>query len=244
MIGRLTAIAGAVFMDAVRQRVFYVVVFFGAVLALAIPSLPSYGVGVAVGSYREVALALTFVGALVLTLSIAANRVPGEVDRRTVYNVLAKPVARLDYIVGTWLGVAAVSAAAITGFTAIEQLVGLVRYQDAMWQLWQGALAIWFEMGVLAAFAIAVSTLSGPVVVVVSTLALLFIGHSRDAVLGSGSSLARSLYPSLDAFNVIAPVAHGSGIGPSATVGMLLAFVGWVGVLLILGSLGFQRRDL
>lgn len=244
MIGRLISIAGAVFMDAVRRRVFYVVVFFGAVLALAIPSLPSYGLGVVVGVYREVALALTFVGALVLTLSLAANRVPGEVEHRTVYNVLAKPVARSDYILGTWLGVAAVAAAAIAGFTVVEQVVGLVRYQDAMWQLWQGALAIWLEMGVLSAFAIAVSTVSGPVVVVVATLTMLFIGHSRDSVVGSAPSLARSLYPSLDAFNVINPVAHGSGIDGTTGVGMLLAFAGWVGVLLILGSLGFERRDL
>jgi Cu-processing system permease protein len=244
MIGRLTSIAGAVFMDAVRRRIVYAVVFFGAVLALAIPSLPSYGLGVVVGVYREVALALTFVGALVLTLSLAANRVPGEVEHRTVYNVLAKPVARSDYLIGTWLGVAAVSAAAIASFTVIEQVVGLVRYQDAMWQLWQGALAIWLEMGVLAAVAIAVSTLSGPVVVVVSTLTILFIGHSRDGVLGSEPSLARSLYPSLDAFNVINPVAHGSGIGLTAVAGMLLAFVGWVGIALFLGSLGFGRRDL
>lgn len=244
MIGRLTSIAGAVFMDAVRRRVFYVVVFFGAVLALAIPSLPSYGLGVVVGVYREVALALTFVGALVLTLSIAANRVSGEVEHRTVYNVLAKPVARSDYVVGTWLGVAAVSGVAIAGFTAIEQVVGLVRYGDAMWQLWQGAFAVWLEMGVLSAFAIAVSTLSGPVVVVVATLSMLFIGHSRDSVFGTDASLARSLYPSLDAFNVINPVAHGSGIDATVAAGMLLAFAGWVGILLILGSLGFQRRDL
>jgi ABC-type transport system involved in multi-copper enzyme maturation permease subunit len=244
MIGRLASIAGAVFMDAVRRRVVYVVVFFGAILALAIPSLPSYGLGVVVGVYREVALSLTFVAALVLTLSISANRVPGEIERRTVYNVLAKPVARSDYVVGTWLGVTAVAAAAIGGFTAIEQVVGLVRYGDAMWQLWQGALGIWLEMGVLAALAIAVSTLSGPVVVVVSTLTVLFIGHSRDSVVGVDPSLARSLYPSLDAFNVIDPVAHGSGIGATILAGMLLAFAGWVGVLLLLGSLGLERRDL
>jgi ABC-type transport system involved in multi-copper enzyme maturation permease subunit len=244
MIGRLAAIAGAVFMDAVRRRVVYVVVFFGAILAVTIPSLPSYGLGVVEGVYREVALALTFVGALVLTVSIAANRVSGEVERRTVYNVLAKPVARSDYIIGTWLGVAAVSAAAIAGFTVIEQVVAVVRYQDAMWQLWQGALAIWLEMGVVAAIAIAVSALSGPVVVVVATLTVLFIGHARDSVVGSEPSLSRSLFPSLDTFNVINPVAHGTGIGMAELSGMLLAFVGWVGVCLLLGSLGFERRDL
>jgi len=245
MLGRLGAIAGAVFMDAVRRRVVYAVAFFGAVMALAIPSLPSYGLGVVVGVYKEVAIALTFAGALVLTLALAANRVPGEIDRRTVYNVLAKPVARWDYMVGTWLGVTAVSGAVIAAFTVIEQVIGLVRYQDAVWVLWQGAFAVWLEMGVMAAVAIAVSAVAGPVVVVVGTLSMLFIGHSRDGVVPpDGSPLLRAIYPSLDTFNVINPVAHGAGIGLAYAGGMLLSFVGWVGILLLIGSIAFGRRDL
>lgn len=244
MIGRLGAISGSVFMDAVRRRVVYVVAFFGVVLALAIPSLPSYGLGVVSGVYREVALALTFVASLVLVLALAANRVPSEVERRTVYNVLAKPVRRLEYIVGTWLGVMGVMGAVIAAFTVIEQVVGVVRYQDAMWRLWQGALAIWLEMGVIAAFAIAVSAVAGAVVVVVSSLTMLFIGHARDAVVGAGPSILRALYPSLDTFNVINPVAHGSGVDLPYAAGMLLAFAGWVGVVLLIGVALFERRDL
>ncbi len=245
MIGRLTAIAGSVFMDAVRRRIVYVVVFFGLVLAFGIPSLPSYGMGVVIGVYREVALALTFSASLVLVLALAAGRVSSEVERRTVYNVLAKPVYRLEYLVGSWLGVVAVMAVTIASFTVIEQAVGFIRYQDAMWRLWEGGLAIWMEMGVMAALAIAVSAVAGPVVVVVSSLTLLFIGHSRASVVGeSGSAVIRALYPSLDTFNVINPVAHGSGIDAVRAAGMLVAFVGWVGVLLLLGAAGFARRDL
>ena len=245
MIGRLAAIAGSVFMDAIRRRIVIVVGFFGAVLAFMIPSLPSYGMGVVVGVYREVSLALTFAASLVLVLALAANRVPSEIERRTVYNVLAKPVHRLEYLVGTWLGVFAVMGSAIAAFTVIEQVVGLVRYQDAMWRLWEGALAIWLETGAIGAIAIAVSSVTGSVVVVVASLTMVFIAHSRDSVLGPGSpTLARALYPSLDTFNVIGPVAHGSGIGLAHIGGMFVSFVGWVGVLLILGVLGFSRRDL
>jgi Cu-processing system permease protein len=245
VIERLTAIAGAVFMDAVRRKVVYVVGFFGLVLALMIPSLPSYGLGVIAGVYREVSLALTFAAGLVLALSLAANRVPAEIERRTLYNVLAKPVHRLEYLVGTWLGVMAVMAVVIAGFTLIEQLVGLVRYQDMMWRLWQGAFAIWLELGVVSALAVALSGRMGPIVVVVTALTFLFAGHSRDSLLGSDPSQGlRAIYPSLDTFNIINPVAHGSGVGIEYLGGMLLAFAGWVGVLLLLGVLAFDRRDL
>ena len=244
MIGRTGAIAGSVFMDAIRRRVVYAVGFFGLVLAFGIPSLPSYGLGVVAGVYREVALALTFVASLILVLALAANRVPAEIERRTVYNVLAKPVRRLEYLAGTWAGIVGVMAGAIVAFTLIEQVVGLLRYQDPMWRLWEGALAIGLEMGVIAAFAVAVSALAGAVVVSIASLTLVFIGHSRDTLLGSGSSLARTLYPSLDTFNIINPVAHGTGGDGLYVAGMLVAIVGWVGALLLLAAAGFARRDL
>jgi ABC-type transport system involved in multi-copper enzyme maturation permease subunit len=241
----ILAIAGAVFADAIRRKVVIGVLFFAVVLTMAIPSLPSYGVGVVEGVYREVALALTFLGALVLTLSLAANRIPGEIERRTVYNVVTRPVARWQYVIGTWLGITAVVAGAIACFTAIEQLWGLLQYQDPMWRLWQGSLGILMETSVIGALCVAVSAVTGPVVVAVSSLTFLFIGHSRDGVLGEkASDLARALYPSLDTFNIVNPVAHGTGIGMAYLGGMTLSFVGWVALLLLVGSVLFARRDL
>jgi Cu-processing system permease protein len=245
MITRLGAMAGAVFMDAVRRRVVYLVAFFGLILAIAIPSLPSYGMGVVAGVYREVALALTFTAAAALGLALSATRVPGEIERRTVFNVLAKPVHRLEYLVGSWLGIFAVIGCSIAGLTVVEQVVGYVRYGDAMWRLWQGALAIWLEAGVLSAFAVSVSAVAGPVIVVVASATLLFAGHARDGLLAADApAVARALYPSLDTFNVINPVAHGAGIDLPYAGGMLLAFAGWTGIVLLLGVLGFSRRDL
>lgn len=242
---RILALAGSVFMDAIRRRVVLLVGFFGLVMALAIPSLPSYGVGVVGGVYREVALALTFAAAVALALSLAANRIPGEAERRTVYNVLSKPVRRVEYLVGTWAGIFAVVGAMIAGFTIVEQVIAFVVYRDPMWRLLQGAFAIWLETGVLTAFAVAVSALAGPVVVVIATAALIFIGHSRGWLFEEGTqSLARTLYPSLDTFNVINPVAHGTGIGPIYATGMVLAFIGWVGAIMLVGAATFGRRDL
>jgi ABC-type transport system involved in multi-copper enzyme maturation permease subunit len=244
MLRRLAAIAGAVFLDAIKRKVVYAVGFFAVVLAFSAPSLPSYGVGVDVGVYREVALALTFAASLVLALALAANRIPSEVERRTVYNVVGKPVSRWEYVVGTWIGITAVMGAVIAAFTVVDQLVGLVRYGDAMWRLWEGALAIWLEIGVLTAFAVAVSAVSGAVVVAVATLTFAFAGHSRQPFLVQVPSFPAWLYPSLDAFNVINPVAHGVGYDLAYLLTMKLVFLGWVVALLVLGSLGFARRDL
>lgn len=245
MMSRIFPIATAVVADSLRRKIIYVVLAFAALLAFAIPFLPDYGLGVQDAVFREVALALAFTTALVVTLSLAANRVPGEVERRTVYNVVAKGVSRWEYLVGTWLGIFLVAGGAVAAFTLTEQLAGLLNYGEMMWQLWQGALAIWLEMGVIAALAVAVSAIAGPVVVVTATLAVLFLGHSRSTLLGGEGALAfRPFYPSLDAFNVVNPVAHGSGVPPEYLAGMIVVFVGLTSIALITGSVLFGRKDL
>jgi hypothetical protein len=100
-------------------------------------------------------------------------------------------------------------------------------------------------MGVIAAFAVAVSAITGPVVVVTATFAALFLGHSRSTLLGGGGAVALApFYPSLDAFNVVNPVAHGDGVPPVYIASMLAVFVGMAGLSLIVGSVLFSRRDL
>lgn len=245
MIHRIGPIALGVVADSLRRKVVYVVLVFAALLALAIPSLPDYGLGVEGAVFREVALALAYVTALVVTLSLAANRVPGETERRTVYNVLAKGVSRWEYLVGTWLGIFLVAGGVMAAFTVVQQIIGLVTYGEPMWQLWQGALAIWLEMGVVAALAVAVSAVAGPVVVVTATLATIFVGHSRSTLLGGEGALAlQPFVPSLDAFNVVNPVAHGSGVPPVYLASMLVVFLGLVGLSLIVGAALFSRKDL
>jgi ABC-type transport system involved in multi-copper enzyme maturation permease subunit len=245
VIGRIGPIALGVITDSLRRKVVYVVLVFAAVLALAIPQLPDYGLGVEEAVFREVALALAWVTALVVTLTLAANRVPSEIERRTVYNVIAKGVSRWEYLIGTWLGILGVVGGAVAAFTVVEQVVALVTYGDLMWRLWEGALAIWLEMGVIAAFATAVSSLAGPVVVVTASLAALFAGHARGALASGEDALALGAFaPSLDAYNVVNPVAHGNGVPPLYIVSMLVVFAGLAGASLIAGVLAFSKRDL
>ena len=245
MRDRVLPIAFGVVADSLRRKVLYIVLVFAALLAFAIPALPDYGLGVEAAVFREVALALAYVTALVLTLSLAANRVPSEVERRTVYNVVAKGVSRWEYLVGTWLGVVLVVGAGLAAFTVVEQIVGLVTYGEPMWRLWQGAFATWLEMGVIAAFAVAISAVAGPVVVVTASLAALFIGHARSTLLGGEGALGlQPFVPSLDAFNVVNPVAHGQGVPPLYLASMVVVFCGLAGVSLIVGGVLFSRRDL
>ena len=241
----ILAIAQAVLSDALRRKVVYIVLAFAALMAVAIPRLPSYGVGVVESIFREVALALTYAAAVVVALALAANLVPGQVERRTVYNVLARDVRRWQYLAGSWLGVFAVMGLTVGAFTVVTMVTGALQYHEMMWQLLQGGLAIWLETGVIAAFALMVSTIIGPVPVVVATLAFLFVGHLGGGPQQQAAALAASaFYPTLETFNIINPVAHGDGVTLGYAGLMLVVAVAWFGILLTLAAVLFDRRDL
>lgn len=243
-MNRVLTIAKAVFLDSIRRKILLVVIIFAALMVALIPALPDYGVGVVSAVYAEISLAVTYATALVVVVVLAVTRIPGEIERRTVYSVLARPVARWEYLAGTWLGTFAMVGVLIGAFAIVDQAVALITYGEPMWSLYIGAFAIWLEMGVIAAFAHAVSTLVSPVTTVVASGAFLFLGHSRATLLGEEGALSlHAFYPTLDAFNVVAPVAHGGGVPGLYITSMIVVFVGFIGVFLTLGSLMFRGRD-
>lgn len=235
-------IAGSVLADAIRQKVVWIVFIFSGALAFAIPSLPSYGQGVVSPVFREVTMALMFVMAMTVGLALGVTRIPGEVQRRTVFMLLAHDVRRWHYMVGTWAGIQAVVGLALLGLTAVALGLGVAFYGEFMLLLIEGAFAIWLETGVVVAVALLVASWYSPITSLVISLAFLFIGHSITGLLVSGEPAW--WLPTLDIFNVVNAVAHGTGYSVVHAVAMVGVFAGWSGIFLAAGSSIFARRDL
>jgi ABC-type transport system involved in multi-copper enzyme maturation permease subunit len=240
---QMLAIAQAVVADAIRRKVTWVVLVFAALLAFAVPSLPSYGQGVVDAVYREVTIALMYAAAMVVAVALAATRVPAEIERRTVFTILARDVRRWQYLVGSWLGMFIVTGFVLLAFTLVAIATGAFVYSKLMPVLFLGALSVWFETGVVVALALLVSTRFGAITAVVAALAFLFIGHSLPGLLAPLVGQAWWL-PSLEVFNVINPVAHGDGFGAAYAGSMTVVFVAWIAALLSAASLLFASRDL
>lgn len=234
------AIAQAVLADAVRRRIVWVVLLFAVVLVFAVPSLPSYGQGVASAVFREVSLALMFVAAVVCALALAATRVPSEVERRTVFTVLTRDVRRWQYLVGTWAGMFTVLGLVLVAFSVVAIATGWFVYREPMPVLLEGALAIWLEAGVITALTLLVSTRASAVTSVAAALAFVFVGHSVGSIAGE----SQWWVPSLDAFNVVNPVSHGAGYGVAYALSMCAVFAAWNAVLLGMATVLFEGRDL
>ena len=242
---KVLAIAAAVVADAARRKVVWVVVVFAGILAVAIPALPSYGEGVASAVFREVSIALMYTASLVVALALSVLRIPSEVERRTVYNIVARDVRRWQYVVGTWTGMFAVLGLVIAAFTVATIGIGAFTYGEVMWRLIEASFAVWLEIGVIMALAVMLSCSFGAVTSSVGALTFAFVGHAIVSLMNLPEGVRAPWYvPGLDVFNVINPVAHGTGYGPVYAVSMIVVFAAWVTLLLVGGSALFAGRDL
>jgi ABC-2 type transport system permease protein len=127
--GRVFAIAGNTFRDLVRQKVFYFMVVFALILLGASLALVSVTFQGHLQTVMDVSLGAMSVFTMLLAVLSTAMLLPKDMEDRTLYTILAKPVARFEYLLGKLLGVALVLAVAIVLMTAFFALI--------LWY-WQG----------------------------------------------------------------------------------------------------------
>jgi ABC-2 type transport system permease protein len=103
---RVFAIAGNTFRDLVRQKVFYFMIVFAIVLiggSLALVNVSFHG---QLQTVMDVSLGAMSVFTMMLAVLSTAMLLPKDMEERTLYTILAKPVARFEYMLGKLLGVA------------------------------------------------------------------------------------------------------------------------------------------
>ena len=120
---RTGAIAGNTFRDLVRQKVFYFMIVFALILigmSLFLVTLSFQG---QLQTLMDVSLGAMSVFSMFLAILSTAMLLPKDMEDRTLYTILAKPVARFEYLLGKLCGVAAMLTVAMVLMTAFFSTV-------------------------------------------------------------------------------------------------------------------------
>lgn len=248
------AIARNTVREAIRSKVLYTLLFFAVGLIGA-------GVLISTLSYieRERILQDLGLGAIrlfgvAIAVFVGVGLIHKEVDRRTIYTILSKPVSRGQFLLGKylglvltlWLQVAIMGAAFCVVSWAADAPLG-AGHAAAI-----GLAAL--ELALVVAVATLFSSFTTPMLASFFTAGLYAVGHlSRDLRdIGARSDLesvrqaTAALYhvlPDLESFNLTIQAAHGLPIA-AAELWLPLAYaLGYVGVLLTCAVLIFERRD-
>jgi ABC-type transport system involved in multi-copper enzyme maturation permease subunit len=261
------AIAVNVFRESVRDKVLYNLVLFAILLIGASYLLGQLTAGQDVKIIKDLGLAATSIFGLFIAVFIGIGLVSKEVERRSIYSLLAKPIHRYQLVLGKYAGLTLtlavnVAVMAIALYAVLWYMAsGVAAEAQRAWDapaldpaLSKAILLIFFELMLITAIALFFSTFSTPVLSAAFTFGLFIVGHfstdlrNFDQVVESPAAvkLARGLYwvlPNLAQFDVKAQVVHGQPV-PGGYIAIVAAYAAlYITMLLALGMFLFSRRD-
>jgi ABC-type transport system involved in multi-copper enzyme maturation permease subunit len=265
----IVLVALHVFRDSVRDKVLYCVVAFAVLLMAASYLIGQLTAGQDVKIIKDLGLAAMSLFGLFIAIFIGIGLIAREIDRRSVYAVLAKPVRRSEFIVGKYLGLVGTLLVNLSVMAAAYYLVlaymgwalpgSAQAIADAPAtdpRLLLGVVMIACELALLTAVALFWSTFSSSALLSAALTVGFYIAGQFGADLKNldqavaspvAASVGRGLYyilPNFAAFDIKAQVVHGVPIEPGF---LLLNFgyaVAYITLLLIGSVIVFSRRDL
>ena len=247
-------IARNTFREATRDRLLVGVFVAGLVLFLATQVLSPLALGEARRLTVDVGLSGISILGLLMILLVATNLVAKEIERRTIFNLLSRPLTRPAYLVGKWAGLCGALWAVAGGLGAALALLLILRGDGSMaLPVLQSAYFTALELAVITAVAVLFSALSTPVLSSLYTLGLFLAGSwsydLREFARGFPAGLRTlidtiaCIVPNLPLFNTRS-LAAASTLADPAHVALATAYAAfYVACMLALGSAAFETRD-
>jgi ABC-type transport system involved in multi-copper enzyme maturation permease subunit len=263
----IRSVAVNVFRESVRDRVPYNLVLFAVLLIASSYLIGQLTAGQDVKIIKDLGLAATSVFGLFISIFIGIGLVSKEVERRSIYALLSKPVSRAQFIAGKYAGLVLTLAVNLTVMTvALYIILAYMVWSEpptirAGWDapgtdpaLLKAIFLIFIELMLVTAIALFFSTFSSPILSAALTFGFYVVGHFNadlknfDRVVDSKAAayLARGLYhvlPDLSAFDVKTEVVHGLPVTFGYMASTAAYGLAYVTALLLIATFVFSRRD-
>jgi ABC-type transport system involved in multi-copper enzyme maturation permease subunit len=257
MTSRLSAITWNTFREAVRDRILYNLVLFVLLLVASAPLFSQISIGLEKLMLVNVGLSSISLFGVIIAIFVGIGLVSKEIEKKTLYTILSRPVRRWEFIAGKYLGLLltlVVNTALMTvGFyVALLIFINGLKRADAMLLVAVYFIVLQFMM--MVAITLLFSTFSTPIFSAIFAFALYVIGTFGEdlknfAAISQGLTKwlamgAAYVMPNFASLNVISQAAHeqsvSSGLILSNTVYALLYSL----AVTVAAVMIFERRNL
>jgi ABC-type transport system involved in multi-copper enzyme maturation permease subunit len=253
---RILSIAANTFRETIRNKILYAILAF----ALFVIGMTFFLADLSVGDFAriiaDVGLASIHVFGVIMAIFLGINLISNEVDRKTIYIILSKPVRRHEFILGKTLGLSFTLALTTLAMTTVLFFVHLVYQYGGRAEpgIFIASAGIYMELVLLTCIASLFSTFTTPVLSAIFTISLFLVGHlmnylhavgdqSKIPGVRWGSRVLFYLLPNLENFNWKNEVAYGA-LRSASVLGWAAGYlVTYAACVLFLSCLLFARKD-
>jgi ABC-type transport system involved in multi-copper enzyme maturation permease subunit len=257
MINRVGAIAYNTFREAVRDRVLYNLIVFALLMIGASLLLGQITIGVQRQLLINLGLTAISIFGVLIAIFIGIGLVSKEIDKRTLYTVLTRPVQRWEFIVGKFFGLVGtlVVNAGLMTFGFFAALLYLMRgFEQGDLYILAAIYFILLQFMMVTAIALVLSSFSTPIESALLTFAIFVVGSFSEDLRGFAEAakggahyvgLAVSYFiPNFSALNQIASVAHGNPVPGNIVLLNTGYALLYAGAAVCAASLIFQNRNM
>ena len=254
---RVRVIALNTFRESVRDRVLYNLILFVLILVAASVFVSDLSLDMESQFTAALGLSVMLVFGALIAIFIGVGLVYKEIDKRTIYNLLSKPVRREEFIIGKYFGLCMtlfVNSTVMVVGTELALLYvnrGFVPLQLAVLP---AASLIYLELTLLVGVALMFSSFTTPMLAALFSFAVYVIGHfSKDLLVMAALStstttrvLLTTLYyvlPNLSNFGFISEASHGRIVPLTMAVPATVYAIVYIGILLSAAGLIFRKRN-
>ncbi|MDH5667353.1 MAG: ABC transporter permease [Nitrospira sp.] len=242
------------FLENLRDKILYSLLLFAALLIAASIFLGTLTIAEQDKIVTDMGLAAINLIGVIIAIFVGIGLVSKEIERRTIYTIMARPVSRTQFVLGKYAG--------LTVTLTVNIVVMFLVLLLTLWwigapihpSLLQAVSLIFIELLVVTALAMLFSTFSSATVSASLTLGLFAVGHLTQDLKGIAekshndmmTAIMTGIYylcPNLELLNIKGPAA--AGISVSLTYQAWATAYGllYAGMLLAVACVIFQRRD-
>ena len=247
------------FLGSMRRQVHLATLFLGVLLFMLPAYINAFSLGINAFERVSKDFGLTMINyfGVGMAILLASSAIPKDIENRSLYPILARPVNRSGYILAHFLAVALLLAMSFT-FLGLSLSVAIsAMTRDLELAIFLPLFCSYILSCVIAAFCIAVSTVASPAlagtagafVFLVGSLPGAFIRfflvEDRDSTFAVALATGfKSILPNLSVFALKDPIVHEIAFNPLYVPAVIAYGLQWIAIFLLFATILFGRRDL
>jgi ABC-type transport system involved in multi-copper enzyme maturation permease subunit len=257
-MNKIFAVSAVVIKELYRRKDFYVLFILTAGITLLMWSMNFFHDDHIIRFIKEICLALIWISTLVIAITTTARQIPAERESRTIFPLLAKPIARWQVLLGKFFGCWLASGFALLIFYIFFALVSASRdhtlsapaYFQAFWLHWQ-MLGIIVALTLLGSVALSTPAANMTIVFII-TLGILSMGGFlhlvSEKMTEPSATIVTAIYfiiPHLELFNISELIIHDVQVaGLLEVLGLTAYGIFYTAFFLLAACLVFRRKAL
>ena len=251
---KILTIALNTFKECIRDKILYNLLIFAMLMIGLSAFLSKLTIGVQIRIVKDIGLGSISIFGVLIAIFLGIGLVSKEIDRRTIYTILSKPVQRYLFLLGKFAGLLLTLFINIAIMTVALIILIYSMGGDVNLLLFEAIFLIFIELIVVTSIALFFSTFTTPTLSAIFTLSFFVIGHLTGYIRLFGSQsdlqfvrkLSDILYyvlPNLESFNIKSMVMYAEALEWNLFFLSTMYGLIYASLVLVLSVIIFQKRD-